>query len=91
VHNDLLLVGSVPTETAEETFRALAPPLGEWLPFMPDGEIGERQYWVDGFAYRVLNGHQDLETIQRPAPDEGGVERWKPRGLHDEFKFRVKP
>jgi len=46
---------------------------------------------VDGFAYRVLNGHQDLETIKRPAPDEGGVERWKPRGLHDEFKFRVKP
>ena len=84
-------MGSVPADTAEDTFRALAPALGEWLPFIPDGEIGERQYWVDGFAYRVLNGHQDLETIKRPAPDEGGVERWKPRGLHDEFSFRVKP
>ncbi|MSQ70672.1 MAG: hypothetical protein EXR27_05185 [Betaproteobacteria bacterium] len=88
---ELLLVGSVPMETAEEVFRALAGPLGQWLAYIPDGEIAERQYWVDGFAYRVLNGHQDLETIKRPAPDEGGVERWKPRGLHDEFNFRVKP
>ena len=91
MHNELLLVGSVPLDTAEEVFRALAAPLGKWLAYVPDGEIGERQYWVDGFAYRVLNGHQDLETIRRPAPDEGGVERWKPRGLHDEFQFRVKP
>ncbi len=88
---ELLLVGSVPLETAEEVFRALASPLGQWLAYIPDGEIGERQYWVDGFAYRVLNGHQDLETIKRTAPDEGGVERWKPRGRHDEFAFRVKP
>ncbi|MFM9969509.1 MAG: hypothetical protein ACKVQK_14065 [Burkholderiales bacterium] len=89
--NELLLVGSVPLDTAEEVFRALAKPLGQWLAYLPDGEIAERQYWVDGFAYRVLNGHPDLETIKRPAPDEGGVERWKPRGLHDEFNFRVKP
>lgn len=89
--HDLLLVGSVPLDTAEETFRALGPTLGASLPYLPDGEVAERQYWVDGFAYRVLNGHQDLETIQRPAPDAGGVERWKPRGLHDEFQFRVKP
>jgi len=91
MNNELLLVGSVPLDTAEEVFRALAEPLGKWLPYIPDGEIAERQYWVDGFAYRVLNGHQDLETIRRPAPDEGGIERWKPRGLHDEFQFRVKP
>ncbi|MSQ51265.1 MAG: hypothetical protein EXR28_05200 [Betaproteobacteria bacterium] len=91
MNNELLLVGSVPLDTAEEVFRALAGPLGQWLAYIPDGEIAERQYWVDGFAYRVLNGHQDLETIKRPAPDAGGVERWRPRGLHDEFNFRVKP
>ncbi|MCC6472524.1 MAG: hypothetical protein IT514_02150 [Burkholderiales bacterium] len=88
---ELLLVGSVPLDTAEEVFRALGPRLGAWLGYLPDGEVGLRQYWVDGFAYRVLNGHPDLETLQRPAPDEGGVERWKPRGMHDEFKFRVRP
>ncbi|MFM9888479.1 MAG: hypothetical protein ACKVQT_36100 [Burkholderiales bacterium] len=90
MNNDLLLVGSVPLDTAEDVFRALAGPLGHQLPYIPDGEIGLRQFWVDGFAYRVLNGHPELETIARPAPDDG-VERWQPRGNHDEFKFRVKP
>ena len=61
------------------------------MPYLPDGEVGERQYWVDGLAYRVLNGHPELETLHRPAPDENGVEQWRPRGLHDEFQFRVRP
>jgi hypothetical protein len=88
---DLLLVGSLPLETAEEVFRIFGAALGRWLPFLPDGEIGDRQYWVDGLAYRVLNGHPELETLKRPAPDENGVEQWRPRGLHDEFQFRVRP
>ena len=88
---DLLLVGSIPLETAEEVFRVLGGALGHRLPYLPDGEVGERQYWVDGLAYRVLNGHPELETLHRPAPDENGVEQWRPRGLHDEFQFRVRP
>jgi hypothetical protein len=58
---------------------------------MPDGEIGDRQYWIDGIGYRVLNGHPEIETLKRPAPDENGVERWRPLGNHDQFRFRVKP
>ena len=88
---DLLLVGSIPLETAEEVFRVFGGALGRRLSYMPDGEIGERQYWIDGLAYRVLNGHPDLETLRRPAPDENGVEQWRPRGLHDQFQFRVRP
>ena len=88
---ELLLVGSIPLETAEEVFRVFGGALGGWLPYIPDGEIGERQYWIDGLAYRVLNGHPELETIRRPAPDENGVEQWRPRGLHDQFQFRVRP
>ena len=88
---DLLLVGSIPLETAEEVFRVFGGALGRWLSYMPDGEIGERQYWIDGLAYRVLNGHPDLETLRRPAPDENGIEQWRPRGLHDQFQFRVRP
>jgi hypothetical protein len=90
-NDDLLLVGSVPLDTAEEVFRQVGGSLGQWLPYMPDGEIGERQYWIDGLAYRVLNGHPELETLRRPEPDENGVERWRPRGIHDQFQFRVKP
>ncbi len=88
---ELLLVGSIPVQTAEEAFRKVGAPLGPWLAYMPDGEVGERSYWIDGLAYRVYNGHPALETIKRPAPDENGVEWWKPRGRHDEFAFRVKP
>jgi hypothetical protein len=91
MRGDLLLVGSIPVDTAEQAFRQVGAPLGDWLPYMPDGEVGERSYWIDGLAYRVYNGHPELETIKRPAPDENGVEWWKPRGRHDEFAFRVKP
>lgn len=41
---DLLLVGSVPHDTSEEVFRAVGPELGQWLPFIPDGEVGDRTY-----------------------------------------------
>jgi len=88
---ELLLVGSIPVETAEQAFRQVGAPLGQWLAYVPDGEVGLRSYWIDGLAYRVLNGHPEIETIKRPAPDEDGVEWWKPRGRHDEFAFRVRP
>jgi len=88
---ELLLVGSVPLDTVEQVFRAVGEPLGPYLAYMPDGEVGDRRYWIDGIAYRVLNGHPEIETLRRPAPDENGVERWRPQGIHDQFRFRVKP
>lgn len=91
MNDELLLVGSIPLETAEQVFRTFGPAIGGSLAYLPDGEIGERRYWIDGIAYRVLNGHPEIETTQRPAPDADGVERWRPQGLHDQFQFRVKP
>jgi hypothetical protein len=88
---ELLLVGSVPLDTVEQVFRTVGGPLGPYLAYMPDGEVGDRRYWIDGIAYRVLNGHPVIETLRRPAPDENGVERWRPQGIHDQFRFRVKP
>lgn len=88
---ELLLVGSVPLDTAEAVFRRLGGPLGPYLAYIPDGEIGDRRYWIDGIAYRVLNGHPEIETLQRPAPGADGVERWRPLGIRDQFRFRVKP
>jgi hypothetical protein len=88
---ELLLVGSIPLDTVEEVFRRVGGPLGPHLAYMPDGEVGDRRYWIDGIAYRVLNGHPEIETLRRPAPDAEGVERWRPQGIHDQFQFRVKP
>jgi hypothetical protein len=89
--DEILLVGSVPLDTVEQVFRTIGGPLGPHLAYMPDGEVGDRRYWIDGIAYRVLNGHPEIETLRRPAPDENGVERWRPQGIHDQFQFRVKP
>ena len=80
--------GSLPVQTAEQAFLQIGVPLGAWLLYMPDGEVGDRDFWIDGLAYRVYNGHPELEVIKRPAPDDDGVERWRPRGRHDEFAFR---
>jgi hypothetical protein len=88
---ELLLVGSIPLDTVEQVFRQVGGPLGRWLAYMPDGEIGDRRYWIDGIAYRVFNGHPEIETLRRPAPDANGVENWRPLGMHDQFQFRVKP
>ncbi len=68
---DLYLVGSCPFDTSEEVFRALGPKLGQWLPFIPDGEVGDRTYWINQIAYNVYNGHPDIETIQRLASVAG--------------------
>jgi hypothetical protein len=86
----LFLPGSLPTQTAEQSFRTFGRALGQWLNYMPDGEVGTRRYWIDGVAFRVFNGHPEIETIKYPSP-ENGVEKWWPRGRHDEFGFRVRP
>ena len=88
---DLLLVGSIPLDTPEQVFRRVGGPLGPYLAYMPDGEVGDRRYWIDGIAYRVFNGHPEIETLRRPAPDANGVESWRPLGMHGQFQFRVRP
>ena len=49
--NQLLLVGSIPLDTVEEVMRTFGAPLGQYLPAMPDGEVGERRSWVNRFSY----------------------------------------
>lgn len=87
---ELLMVGSVPLDTAEEVFRALSGKLGPYLDCLPDGEVGERHRWITFQAYRVMHGHPEIETLSRPAPIND-VESWRPRDVHDYWTFRVKP
>ena len=87
--NELLLVGSIPLRNAEEVFRTFGGPLGPYLDAMPDGEIGERRWWVIRIAYQVFNGHPELEMLRRPKPDDG-VERLVPRDRSDSWQFKVR-
>lgn len=87
---NLLLIGSVPLPTVEEVVRMFGAPLGRHLISMPDGEVGDRRWWVLRLSFQVFNGHPELETINRPAFDDG-VERLVPRNVPDMWRFKVKP
>jgi hypothetical protein len=88
---DLLLVGSIPLDTPEQVFRRVGGPLGPYLAYMPDGEVGDRRYWIDGIAYRDFNGHPEIETLRRPAPDANGVESWRRIAMNRSPKQKTAP
>jgi len=90
MEKDLLFVGSVPLDTSEEVFRLIGDSgLSAAAPCLPDGEVGERQYWIVGLGYRVYHGHPDIETVNRPAPING-IENWRATSASDNWTFRVK-
>ena len=86
---DLLLVGSIPLDTAEDVFHSFGASLGPSLKAIPDGEVGPRKHWISRVHYQVLSGHPELETVRRPQP-ENGVERLNPRNAADSWQFKVK-
>ena len=86
---ELLLIGSVPYDTTAEVMRNFAAPLAKYLPALPDGEVGDRRWWVQRLSYQVFNGHPELITLRRPAPDNG-VERLLPRDRAEFWQFKVK-
>lgn len=88
-HDQLLLIGSCPLDTSELVMRHFGAKLGQYLHALPDGEIGERQFWVIRQHFRVLHGHSDIVTLQRPLRD-GDIERLIPHSRHDRWLFRVR-
>ena len=56
------LVGSVPLGSAEEVFRTVGSILGERLRRIPDGETGERTYWI-AWQLPFLASHPQFEMI----------------------------
>jgi hypothetical protein len=90
-HGELHLIGSIPLDTPQEVFQTFGKTLGPHLFAMPDGEVGPRRHWISRVHYQVLAAHPELEVVQRPAPDENGVERQFPRNAADAWRFKVKP
>lgn len=89
--NDLMLVGRVPQDTAEEAFRVAGPALGKELSFLPDGEVGHRRKFISHLGFRVYHGHPEIETIVRPAAVDGIADTWIGASYKDSWQFRVKP
>ncbi len=89
---DLLLLGSLPYETAEENLRVFGSDLGGDLLGLPDGEVIDRRRWVAGLAWRIFANHPSIEIVQRPTSVEDGVEATRPPvGSTQNWKFRLRP
>lgn len=71
VTSDLLLVGSLPTPSAEEAFRAGAGLVGDLVPALPDGESGPLGAWVGFDRTQLLEPHPDLEVVEPTASPTG--------------------
>jgi hypothetical protein len=92
IPGDVLLVGSLPFETAEESLRKAAT-LGSDVNALPDGEVGDRRFWVTYLAIETYAQHPDLietraPTKWEPQPDDEGLP-----GAAREFHwtFQIKP
>ena len=83
---DVLLVGSVPLNSAEAVFKACAMGLGSHLKLFPDGEVGARKSWIQCQAMFVFDRHPSIECTKRPKAPDGF-----PRDYDDNFTFRLKP
>jgi hypothetical protein len=93
---EVLLVGSLPFDVAEDAFRASAGALGGHVACLPDGEVGPRTHWVGMLAALVFTEHPDIEETMAPPeheleqPDREG-ERQPVEDLEGIWNFRVKP
>jgi len=79
------LVGTVPFETTDQVFKTVAATVGPYLKRLPDGETGQRSYWITSQA-RILARHPLFEPVDHDwDPDSGEVpETGAP-------KYRLKP
>ncbi|MBV8775156.1 MAG: hypothetical protein JO166_22895 [Deltaproteobacteria bacterium] len=83
---DVLLVGSVPLDSAEDVFKACATFLGTHLKMFPDGEVGARKSWIQCQAMFVFDRHPSIECTKRPKSPDG-----LSREYDDNWTFRLKP
>ncbi len=82
---DVFLVGSVPLETVDEVFRTCGTLIGDRVLSLPDGEVGDRRFWITYVAQGTFRGHPDIETVTQPP------EGWMSSRMEDALSFKLKP
>jgi hypothetical protein len=83
--SDLLLVGSLPADSTDTSFRAGAELFGDMVFGLPDGETGARAAWVGFERERLVRPHPDVETINETASPTG-----VPRHAYETPVFRIR-
>ena len=86
VRSDLLLVGSLPAESAEAAMRGVGQWCGDLVAAVPDGETDARTGWVTFEREHLARPHPDIEVV-RETPSPTGL----PRHPHETPVFRVRP
>ncbi len=86
IQGDVLLVGSVPRESAAEVFKTCSAILGDHLQALPDGEVGVRKSWIQCQAIGVFDKHPAIETVRRPRSAGGFATDYS-----ENWIFRLKP
>ncbi|MGH7906069.1 MAG: hypothetical protein ACREP6_05530 [Candidatus Binataceae bacterium] len=89
-HGHLMLVGSVARPEdgwgVEDVFRHCAQAIGNQVSMLPDGEIGDRYYWINFVARRTYAEHHDMVTLSHHT-----IGDWKPKAYEDHWLFTIKP
>jgi hypothetical protein len=85
VKSDLLLVGSLPADSAEQALRSGADLFGDLVFALPDGETGPRAAWVGYERERLVRPHPDVETVAVTASPTG-----IPRHAYETPVFRIR-
>ena len=86
VTSDLLLVGSLPTDSTDAALRNGAELFGDLVFALPDGETGPRAAWVGFERERLVRPHPDVETVQATESPTG-----IPRHAYETPVFRIRP
>jgi hypothetical protein len=88
-NGQILLVGSVsrPQEgwRIEDVFTSCADSLGTHASMLPDGEVGDHNWWIFFLPLRSYSKHPDLETLSSHS-----IDNWKPKHRDDYWTFGVR-
>ena len=88
---DVLLVGSLPFDTADESMRSAGKMLGTHLPAIGDGEVGLRKIWVGFLPQTVYSKNPALEILRSPDTEIQQQPDERPEVWDVSFLFGIKP
>lgn len=86
VNSELLLVGSLPADSADSALRAAAGFFGDLVFALPDGETGARAGWVSYERERLVRPNPGIVTVRETDSPTG-----LPRHAYETPVFTVRP
>ena len=86
VNSDLLLVGSLPADSADSALRAAAGFFGDLVFALPDGETGPRAAWVGYERERLVRPNPGVVVVQETESPTG-----IPRHAYETPVFAIAP